>query len=737
MLKEASKVAGVGYVAGIDSGSKNTGDSLVKSLSRQTPVRRNDISTTVSENLKVADTNVVADKNFVADNHQSSVVNRNKPSDSQIKTLSSPEIEFAFDRVETELSIGNIKLASAILDDLSKRGCDTASFWAWKARTFFSAKDLAGAKKAAQRALGKDSREPEALRVVVSLAVTESKEAMLSALKAYTDVVPDDPSAAVEVSSALYKSKVYTEAYQVVSDQLVRTPHSNALMVLAFKIARDDGRLSQAYEAAKAIVDGGIQNVAVCHFLAVEEEKQKNYESALKHALSLSVLEPGKTKWLVLQGKLLFEMKDYDRSIAAYQNALAVDGGSVEANIGLAESARVSQDYDLALSHLQIASSLAPDDIDIGNEMGRLALDMGDLAAAEDAYRRVINVAGDSLDARYSLGYIMYSTQRFDEAISLLQSVYALAPSYKDVAWYLGSLYSAKGKRDEALNAFKSVENTSSHFNEANVEIEKLMRFQHSPPLATVNTTAKSSGSKGPDIIASEQSDPDEKAYVPVERYSSILEEAERAFRDGRNEDALQKYNEVLAIVPDHFRSLFQKGIVLYRLGNHAEALPALKRVCAMVPSNLDALMELGNVYADLGRYDEAVVEFEEVIRNDPKHLSARYNLGWLFEKQKKFDKAQEQYKAIVWFYPEYIKAYDSLGNLYFSQAKYEEALLNFDKILSVDQDDVTIRFKAALTLLQLGRSERAKRELIFLKTTIGSDHYLYSKVNDYLGKLG
>ena len=649
------------------------------------------------------------------------------------KGLSSMEVDFAFDRIKTELSIGNVKVASAILDDLQGKGCDTPLFWAWKSKMFLASGDRLSASKAAARALVIEPLNPVALRVSLSLAIPSTNSQMLAALKKYVAVVPDDPSATVEVATLLHKSGAYADAYKIVSEQLARTPHSNSLMVMAFRIARDDGRMSQAYEAAKAIVSGGIQNVDVCYFLALEEEKRNNFEGALKQARALSVMESGKTEWLILQGRLLLKMKDYTGSVKAYENALAVNGRSVKANMGLAEAARAANNYDLALKHLRIASSLAPDNVDIGNEMGRLAIDMGDFNAAEDAFRRVLHVSGDSLDARYNLGFVLYSTQRYDEGISMLKQVYSLAPSYKDVAWYLGSLYKATGQNDEAVTAFRAVEHSSSHFNEANVQIQKLMAQQSVPPLATVNTTKPVKPVQAP-VQPAETAG---STFVPVEKYAAILESAELAFRDGRNEEALRKYNEVLAVVPDHFRSLYQKGVLLCQLGKPEKAIPVLESVRKLVPANLDALMELGNAYADLGRYKEAIVQFEEAIRQDPKHLAARYNLGWLFEKLKNYDKAEEHYKAIIWFYPEYMKAYDSLGNLYFTQARYKEALEKFDKIISVDYDDVTIRFKAALTLLQLGQNDRAKRELLYLKSSLDREHPLYSKVNDYLGKLG
>ena len=647
------------------------------------------------------------------------------PTSKPQEMLTDLEISFALDKARTDLEVGHYDEALATLEDLQQKGANTAAILGLKSQALFARGDMELARLEVNRALSLDSREPQALHTSLDLAIDSGdSEAMVSALNDYRQVAPSSPEAATKVSMALYKSGKLAEAYSVANQQLTLTPGHVGLLLVSFRVARDEGRESQAHQAALALVEAEYRDVEVYRFLALEAQKRKDLDSALKFARALAVLEPGKSQWLLLQAEILEKKGAWRAALEAYRNALVVGAQGMEVYLPMARVASRAGIHDEAVKYLKMAADKAPRDTTVLKELALAYRAKGELDNAMGVYQDALAIDQEDLELKYLAGELSLSRNDPGGAYDLLRTVFTVAPTYRNVAYIFGHTCELLGRKEEAIEAFGQVRPGTKEADDARERMEALQQAPLPPPATSVPLHT-SGNSKLP-----------ETPQVPVEQYADLLKRAELAFRDGRNEDALSLYDRVLQLLPNHFRSLYQKGVTLNILGRQQEALQVLLQAKARNPKDMDLLEKLGNLYADMGQYDKAVAEFEAAVRLDPKHLGARYNLGWLFEKMKQYDKAEEHFKTIIWFYPEYVKAHDFLGNLYFVQGKFPEALKSFEKLLAVDSDDETVRFKAALTLLQLGRADRARREFLFLQKTLDADHPLASKVRDYLRKL-
>ena len=639
--------------------------------------------------------------------------------------LTDLEISFALDKARTDLEVGHYDEALLTLDGLLQKGANTAAIFGLKSQAYFARGDLDLAAKEVQKALSLDSREPQALHTALDLAIDSgNSSSMVAALNAYRQVAPSSPEAATKVSMALYKSGKLAQAYQVANEQLTITPGHVGLLLVSFRVARDEGRDSQAHQAALALVEAEYRDVEVYRFLALEAQKRKDLDGALKFARALAVLEPGKSQWLLLQAEILQKKGAWRPALEAYRNALVVGATGVDVYLPMSRVAVRAGIYDEAIKYLKLAAEKAPRDTMVLKELALAYRAKNELDRAMGVYQDALAIDREDLELKYLAGDLSLTRNDPGGAYDLLRTVFTVAPTYRNVAYLFGHTCDLLGRKEEAIEAFEKVRLGTKEADEAKERLQALKQAPLPPPATSVPLHTAGT-SKLPDT-----------PQVPVEQYAELLKRAELAFRDGRNEDALSLYDQVLQLLPNHFRSLFQKGVTLNVLGRQQEALTVLLQAKARNPKDMDLLEKLGNLYADLGQYDKAVAEFEAAVRLDPKHLGARYNLGWLFEKLKQYDKAEEHFKTIIWFYPEYVKAHDFLGNLYFVQGKFPLALKSFEKLLAVDSDDETVRFKAALTLLQLGRADRARREFMFLQKTLDADHPLASKVRDYLRKL-
>jgi len=645
------------------------------------------------------------------------------------------ELDFALEQAKTELELGNFAGVISSLDQLEARGLRNATSLALKAKAHTARGDLARARACVDAALTENPKEALALgaRLEIALAGSEKGE-MLAAYKSLVEVSHDDVELIGRTADRLVELSFVDEAYAVVSEELSAHPTSPALLKRAFDISRRRGNEEQAFQAGLALIDAEVRDAEVYAFLATKCAERNQTDAALKYLRALTVVEPGKSQWQLEQGDLLAKTRDFPAALEAYRRALVIDEANPDIYVKLASLAQETRAFSDALLYLERAVEYRPLDVALLKKLGNLQQDAGRTDAALSTLDRALRIDPDDLGLKYRVGVLHLDADEAVEALPVLKSVFSVSPTFKDVAYHLGRCEERLGNTGRARSAYLRVSSRSQFSQIARERLLVLDETTAGPEgvIAAVELEANESGSRLPVLSAAGQTG----VVVPVERYADHLKTAELAFREGRLEVALESYEQVLKVYPTHYRSLFQKGVILRELGRKEAALLSLRAARQSQPEELGALIELGNIYTDLERYDDAIEQFEGAVRSDPKHLAARYTLGWLFEKRKNYAKAEEHYKAIAWFYPEYIKAYDYLGNIFFVQAKYDEALRNFEKILAVDDDDAAVRFKIALTLMNLKKGARARRELVFLKTQLASDHPLYPQVTHMLAKL-
>ncbi|MBI4870285.1 MAG: tetratricopeptide repeat protein [Candidatus Riflebacteria bacterium] len=225
-------------------------------------------------------------------------------------------------------------------------------------------------------------------------------------------------------------------------------------------------------------------------------------------------------------------------------------------------------------------------------------------------------------------------------------------------------------------------------------------------------------------------------AEVSVDRYADLLRDAEVAYQAGELERALRFYEKVLAVKPDHARSLYQKGLILKQRKDPIGAARLLEAALAARPGDTAAMSELGQLYMGQDKLDKAKDVFQKLVRTEPRNLAARYALAELCEKQEDLDGAAEQYRFIQRQYPELGDSYDYLGNLLYRQGRFQEALEQFQRLQSLSGNDPTARFKIGLIYYRTNRPERALEHFRVLEAQLAASHPLREQVLKYLAKL-
>jgi choline-sulfatase len=151
----------------------------------------------------------------------------------------------------------------------------------------------------------------------------------------------------------------------------------------------------------------------------------------------------------------LFVREDYRRSIPLLEQILAKDPHNLDAALRLA-TAQSSLGHDReAVAAFERAQAIAPDSPDVRTYLALHYARGNDWKKAEPMLEQVLAQTPDKVPALEALELIREREHRFEDALALLQRLYALrAPSAAELA-HLGALAMQVGATGQAIAAFE------------------------------------------------------------------------------------------------------------------------------------------------------------------------------------------------------------------------------------------------------------------------------------------
>ncbi|HYF31191.1 MAG TPA: tetratricopeptide repeat protein [Chitinophagaceae bacterium] len=195
---------------------------------------------------------------------------------------------------------------------------------------------------------------------------------------------------------------------------------------------------------------------------------------------------------------------------------------------------------------------------------------------------------------------------------------------------------------------------------------------------------------------------------------------SEAYMANGKSDEALAQYDDLLRVDSSNFETWYEKGLLLMNMGDSAGAIDALARSYALQPltmngvalANLyaetrnplalqiadelmrkDTLMESldpiyikGVYYSNTRQYAQALEQFEQCIRADWKFTDAYIEKGIILYEQKNIDEALQTFKLASTVSSANPDAYYWQGRCYEMAGKKEDAMDNYIRAYSLDK---------------------------------------------------
>jgi Tfp pilus assembly protein PilF len=167
-----------------------------------------------------------------------------------------------------------------------------------------------------------------------------------------------------------------------------------------------------------------------------------------------------------------------------------------------------------------------------------------------------------------------------------------------------------------------------------------------------------------------------------------LAKDAIDAMRAGRDDEAIAKFNEIVAKVPTCSDCYYNLGVAYSKKAQYTEAEGAFQKAIELAPSNGDAYTGLANVYNAQKKFDLAAAasaKASELTSAGGGGAEASYNQGVIMWNAGKYAEAKDQFEAAVKADPNMAMAHYQLGMANLNLGQIPQARAAFEGYLKAD----------------------------------------------------
>ncbi|MEZ4272652.1 MAG: tetratricopeptide repeat protein [Myxococcota bacterium] len=177
------------------------------------------------------------------------------------------------------------------------------------------------------------------------------------------------------------------------------------------------------------------------------------------------------------------------------------------------------------------------------------------------------------------------------------------------------------------------------------------------------------------------------------ELFAKLSEEVSSAPQDSSiDPDWLKsKYQEVLALNPDHLPARFSLAVLEEQAGRTEAALEQYRQINKDDPGFAPAAENLASYWVLEGDIPRATSLYKQIIERDPKNLTSRLSLARLLSQEGEYTKAIELCRQVLQRKADAAEAFRILAKSYKSIGNMPMAELVIGRGLKVNKDDVEL----------------------------------------------
>lgn len=493
---------------------------------------------------------------------------------------------------------GDIASASAIMYDLAKSSRD-ARLADRATRSALYIKQLPAALRAATLWVELDPNSIEARQTLIQLLLASGKT---SDLRPY-------------LQKLLADEATRGNTFLSIAGLLSRSQDKPGVFKLMQDLAKPYPTLPEAHFAvAHAAWSNGKESVALAELKLADQYRPGWQIGALLHGQILQD-KPGEAQ-------------------AFYRDFLDTYANSPDVRLAYAKLLVDDKQFSEAKQQFDLIIQAKPDDANVLVTLGLLNVQLEDMVAAEESFKRALELGYQETDQLYFyLGQIAEQTQREQEALQWYDSINGDSRFFFETQVKIASIEGNKGQVDDAIRRLQSVPNMNadqlgvSIQTQANI-LNQAGRSQEAYDLLKqgVQTLPNNSSIIYDYAMTAERLQHFDVMESELRKLILIKPDFAQAYnalgytladRNERLDEAQKLIEKALSLTPDDHFILDSMGWVQYRLGKLDKALDYIRRAYE-VQSDPEIAAHLGEILWQQGKHDEALSTWEGALREFP-----------------------------------------------------------------------------------------------------------------------
>ncbi len=161
----------------------------------------------------------------------------------------------------------------------------------------------------------------------------------------------------------------------------------------------------------------------------------------------------------------------------------------------------------------------------------------------------------------------------------------------------------------------------------------------------------------------------------------------------GKYEDAITKYQQVLKVEPNHVRANYNLGLIYSMQGKYEDAIDTYQKVIDLssddgVGNNWTAYsyLNLGDIYKKQGKLDDAIDRFQQAIAVAPNQAWVHISQAMIHLTQSRPDDAITEYQKAIKGQPNNAGIYYGLTRAYSLKNEKEVSIQWLQKAVKLDK---------------------------------------------------
>lgn len=359
----------------------------------------------------------------------------------------------------------------------------------------------------------------------------------------------------------------------------------------------------------------------------------------------------------------------------------------------------------------------------------------GNLVAAEENYRHVLEVSPDHPHALHFLGVIEHQKGDNDTAIDLIKRALDALPDFADAYSNLGAAYYAQGQLVNAEKSFRRATELDANLVDAQFNLgtvlEDLDRWSeavgyYETAAAAAPGNPKYLKSLGDIFLKMEDFG---QAIVWFKKFFEIAtDDGEVSNNLGYANERLENFTEAehwyakaVALCPDSPEINKNFASMLAQAGKEAEAEQYFRHALDTAPEKWEDLANLAGTYVNRGESSRALPIFEQLVALRPDDLKMWNDYGVAKSAVGHLTQAEDAFRKAIEIDPNCHEAYNNLGSNLLHRGIRDVSIEAFKKAIELSPKYLAPHINICLAL---GHSARLDEAYVYAHAVIMHENY-------------